>query len=71
MAKNTAKTTLRMFKVAEDLRLLASRALEGEFGGQAKMFAEVCFPNKELEEWRDFYNSRDWEVTGNDEEDEG
>lgn len=61
--KNTARTDVEMYRIAQDIAIFAASCLKGRFSESSKMDAErFGLTSEQVEKFRDFYCSSDWEV---------
>lgn len=61
--KNTARTDIEMYRIAQDIAIFAAMCLDGSFSASSKKAAEgFGLTSEEVEKFRDFYRSADWIV---------
>ena len=60
--QNRARTTFDMYKVIQNLRILATLCKRGNLGEEAKSYADRNLSNEDIEAVTDFYTSIYWEI---------
>lgn len=60
--KNTAKTTLEMFRTVQNHALFIASILDGTYGEEMRLRAQIEVGREDNQALRDFFISDDWEV---------